>query len=77
MIFDRSIRYHLFAVLSAVDKCKFGLVMNRYRLMFIVYLFDPLHKIRKAFCCQAPEGTTEGYFLRNDIVSITSFHERH
>uniref|UniRef100_A0A0A9FFF9 Uncharacterized protein n=1 Tax=Arundo donax TaxID=35708 RepID=A0A0A9FFF9_ARUDO len=38
-------------------------------------LFDPLHKIWQTFSCQAPEGTTEGYGLWNDIVSITSIHK--
>ena len=51
------------------------LVDNYYRLMLslvsgemeiwsdcsIVYLFDPLLKIRKAFRSQAPEGASEGY----------------
>lgn len=35
---------------------------NRYECFLhrYGYLFDPLHEIRKAFCCQAPEGPAEG-----------------
>lgn len=52
--------------------------MEKWSATFIVFLFDPLHhKIRRAFCGQAYEGATKGYFLWNDLVSVASFHERH